>query len=78
MATVQSVVKFTSEDYRTAPEDKRYELLDGDLLLTPAQTVWIHCPSNGSLEVAHTFGRGQTLRSPLRAGFELHLEEVFA
>ena len=39
MATVQPVVKFTYEDYRTAPEDKRYELLDGDLLMTPAPTL---------------------------------------
>ena len=29
-------VKFTYVDYLNAPEDKRYELLDGDLVMTPA------------------------------------------
>ena len=183
MATVQPVFQFTYEDYRTAPPDKRYELLDGDLLVTPApnlkhqrvqlrlgrrlaqfieeralgelfiapcdvvltdtdvvqpdllfvsrerehllsggdnvrgapdlvieilspatadrdkgykralyakhgvaeywlidpatETVRIHLPRSGSLVVAHTFGREQTLRPPLLAGFELSLDDVF-
>ncbi len=29
-------IKFTYEDYVNTPEDKRYELLDGELLMTPA------------------------------------------
>jgi Uma2 family endonuclease len=29
-------VKFTYKDYMSAPEDKRYELLDGDLIVVPA------------------------------------------
>ena len=183
MATAQPVLKFTYEDYRTAPPDKSYELLDGELLMTPApnlkhqsvqvrlgrrlgqfieehalgefffapcdvvlsdtdvvqpdllfvsrerehllsngdnvrgapdlvveilspgtadrdrgykralyarhgvteywlvdpaaETVWIHCLRDGALVVAHTFGREQTLRSPLLAGFELDLDNVF-
>ena len=36
MATANPACKFTYEDYRTAPPDKRYELLDGELLLAPA------------------------------------------
>ena len=39
MATAQPVFKFTYEDYRTAPPDKRYELLDGELLLNPAPNL---------------------------------------
>ena len=184
MATAQPAFKFTYEDYRTAPPDKRYELLDGELLLTPApnlkhqrlqlrlgmrlaqfieerglgelffapcdvvlsntdvvqpdllfvsrerqyllsggdnvrgapdlvveilspgtaerdrgykrtlyarhgvkeywlvdpaaETVWIHTLRNGSLALAHTFGREQTLRSPLLAGFELDLDAIFS
>ena len=183
MATAQPVVKFTWEDYRTAPSDKRYELLDGDLLMTPAPnlrhqevqfeigtrlgdfvraralgkfffapcdvvlsdtdvvqpdllfvsrerahllsggenvqgapdlvieilspatagrdrgykrelyarhgvteywlvdpaagTVRIHRLQDGALAAAHTFGRGQPLRSPLLDGFELDLDAVF-
>ena len=36
---MQPVVKFTYEDYRTAPPDRRYELLDGDLLMVPAPNL---------------------------------------
>ena len=28
-------IKFTYEDYRNTPEDKRYELLDGELVVMP-------------------------------------------
>ena len=39
MATTEPIAKFTYEDYRTAPADKRYELLDGDLIMVPAPNV---------------------------------------
>jgi hypothetical protein len=35
MAIPNPTVKFTYEDYLNAPEDKRYELLDGDLVPIP-------------------------------------------
>jgi len=36
MATQRRVVKFTYEDYKHTPEDKRYDLIDGDLIMVPA------------------------------------------
>ena len=33
---------------------------------------------DGELAAAHTFGRNETLRSPLLAGFDLALNEVFS
>ena len=39
MATQRRVVKFTYEDYKHTPEDKRYELLGGDLIMVPAPRV---------------------------------------
>ncbi|MCY4633741.1 MAG: Uma2 family endonuclease [Acidobacteria bacterium] len=36
MAVPNPQIKFTYVDYLNAPEDKRYELLDGDLVMTPA------------------------------------------
>ena len=36
MATTQPVVKFTYEDYLATPEDERYELLDGHLIMIAA------------------------------------------
>ncbi len=42
-----------------------------------AATVWIHRQRGGVLAVRRTFGREQTLRSPLLAGLELDLDDVF-
>ena len=35
MAIPNPIIKFTYEDYLNAPEDKRYELLDGELVPIP-------------------------------------------
>ena len=32
-------IKFTVNDYMTTPDDKRYQLLDGELILAPAPTT---------------------------------------
>ena len=39
MATQRSRIKFTYEDYRHTPDDKRYELLDGELIMAPAPRI---------------------------------------
>ncbi len=39
MATAQPAVKLTYEDYCAAPADKRYELLDGELIMVPAPNL---------------------------------------
>ena len=39
MVTQRRAVKFTYEDYKHTPEDKRYELIDGDLIMVPAPKV---------------------------------------
>ena len=39
VASTQPAVKFTYEDYLTTPEDERYELLDGDLMMVPAPNL---------------------------------------
>ncbi len=41
-------------------------------------TVSIHRQRGGVLAAADTFSRGQTLRSPLLAGLELRLDDVFS
>ena len=33
-------IKFTYQDYRNAPEDKRYELLDGELVVPPSPNMF--------------------------------------
>ena len=36
MSLPDSLIKFTYQDYLNAPEERRYELLDGELLMVPA------------------------------------------
>ena len=36
MAIPNPTMKFTYEDYLNTPDDKRYELLDGELVMPPA------------------------------------------
>ncbi|MEO8348821.1 MAG: Uma2 family endonuclease [Acidobacteriota bacterium] len=38
--SVPESLRFTYEDYLLLPEDRRYEIVDGDLLLTPAPTPY--------------------------------------
>ena len=39
MATTERAVKRTYEDYCATPDDKRYELLNGDLMMVPAPNM---------------------------------------
>ncbi len=39
MLSPNPAVKFTYEDYQHTPEDKRYELLDGELIVVPAPNL---------------------------------------
>jgi Uma2 family endonuclease len=39
MATTEHAVKLTYEDYCRAPDDKRYELLNGELMMVPAPNI---------------------------------------
>ena len=39
MATTEHAVKRTYEDYCRAPDDKRYELLNGELMMVPAPNI---------------------------------------
>ena len=124
VATTQPAVKLTYEDYCATPADKRYELLDGELIMVPAphlkhqrvqlelaaqlhqfikdrslgelfipacdvllsdndvvqpvtETVRIHRLQGEILIPTRTFGREETLRSPLLSGLELHLDDIF-
>ena len=68
MATPTPAIKFTYEDYRNAPEDRRYELLDGDLVMTPAPRE-AHQRISGRLnmlllQAADRFGAGRVYAAP--------------
>ncbi len=64
-------IRFRYEDYKSLPEsmEKRYELLDGDLLMVPAPTI-THQRISRNLEVRlHEYcqqtGFGEVLHSPV-------------
>ena len=56
----------------------RYGVTEYWLVDPIAETVSIHRQRGGVLAVTDMFGRGQTLRSPLLAGLELRLDDVFS
>ena len=43
-----------------------------------AETVTIHRQQAGKLATTRTFGREETLRSPVLAGLKLHLDDIFS
>ena len=49
MVVAKPAAKLTYEDYRNTPEDERYELLDGELLMTAAPNI-AHQRVSGRLE----------------------------
>ena len=64
----ETEAKFTYADYRNAPEDKRYELLDGELVVSPAPKE-VHQRALGNLSVelklfARKRGVGRVYLSP--------------
>ena len=55
----------------------RHGVLEYWVLDPMAETVAVHRQGNGVLELTDTFGRRDTLRTPLLKGFELQLDDVF-
>lgn len=75
MSVVNPHIRFTYEDYKSLPEsmEKRYELLDGDLLVVPAPTTR-HQLVSGNLEFilrgfVRAQGLGTVLSSPVDVVF---------
>ncbi len=61
-------VRFTYHDYLQLPEDKRYEILDGDLYVCPSPTVK-HQRVSRNLQIAlwqyvRAMGSGEVLNAP--------------
>jgi Uma2 family endonuclease len=66
--TVAPSLRFTYEDYLLLPEDRRYEILDGDLFMTPAPTPYHQVVSRNLgvllLQHARRLGLGEVLFAP--------------
>ena len=80
-ATLEHVAKFTYDDYRTAPEDRRHELLDGDLVVAPAPNLKhrrVLLALAGLMDRFVKESGGETLRSPTLRGFEANPGDIFS
>lgn len=68
-------VKFTYEDYRHMPDDKRYELIEGDLFMVPSP-VTVHQRISRKLEFLLTdFVQRNTLGEVFYAPFDVVLSD---
>ncbi|PIU23934.1 MAG: restriction endonuclease [Chloroflexi bacterium CG08_land_8_20_14_0_20_45_12] len=68
-------VKFTYEDYRHMPDDKRYELLEGDLVMAPSPVEY-HQRISGNLQfLLQKFVRERNLGFVYDAPFDVVLSE---
>ena len=56
----------------------RHGVLEYWIVDPMAETVAVHRQRDGRLELAETFGRGDTLRTALLNGLQLKLDDVFA
>ncbi|MGH8654832.1 MAG: Uma2 family endonuclease [Gammaproteobacteria bacterium] len=75
MSVVNPNIRFTYEDYKSLPEsmEKRYELLDGDLLMVPAPTTYHQFVSRNLEFILHSFARTHGLGNVLYAPVDVVL-----
>src|SRR5512135_2145717 len=60
-AMKQSTVRFNYQDYLQLPEDKRYEILDGDLYVVPAPNIRHQRLLGEIFDALHHHTRGKSL-----------------
>jgi Uma2 family endonuclease len=71
--SVPAALKFTYEDYCLLPEDQRYEVVDGELLLTPAPTTLHQLAKRRLVRILEDFGESTGLGSILDAPYDVVL-----
>jgi Uma2 family endonuclease len=71
-----SALQFTYADYLLLPEEKRYELIDGDLFLTPAPTTGHQKISRNLGFLLHEFVQNGRLGEVLLAPCDVVLSEI--
>lgn len=73
---MSTVIRFTYQDYLQLPEDRRYEIVDGDLYMVPAPVPY-HQQVSGRLEFAlRKFVMEHDLGEVLHAPCDLLLSET--
>ena len=68
-------IKFTVDDYMTTPDDKRFQLLDGELILAPSPTSKHQAISLALSSALHQFVRQNGLGIVRYAPLDVFLSE---
>ncbi len=76
MINADTAVKLTYADYRQTPDDERYELLDGDLIMTPAPNTGHQTAVSDLSALLNQFVKIQRLGRVLVAPFDVVLSDV--
>jgi Uma2 family endonuclease len=67
--------KYTYEDYLKTPEDKRYELIEGELLMTPSPVTRHQRISGRLFAQIFTYVNEHNLGEVFAAPFDVHLDD---
>ena len=76
MAQARPTAKLTYADYCETPDDERWELLDGELIMAPSPTTAHQMVSRNLLVLLHSFVDQRGLGTVLHAPFDVVLSDV--
>ncbi len=76
MATTEHAVKLTYDDYCRTPDDQRYELLSGELMMVPAPNTKHQLVQGRLLRELSRFAEGHGLGKVFGAPFEVVLSDT--
>ena len=74
--TASTALRFTYQDYLLLPEDRRYEVIDGDLFMTPAPTPYHQLVSKRIERLIDDFVEQNRLGLVLQAPCDVVLSET--
>ncbi len=73
--SVPAALKFTYEDYALLPEDRRYEVIDGELFATPAPTTLHQLAKRRLVRILEDFSEATGTGSILDAPYDVVLSK---
>ena len=73
--SVPAALKFTYEDYALLPEDRRYEVIDGELFVTPAPTTLHQLAKRRLVRILEDFSEATGTGSILDAPYDVVLSK---
>ncbi len=75
MQTILEKKRYTYEDYLKTPDDKRYELIEGELIMTPSPRTWHQRISRNIEYKLMQFVEDHDLGEVFDAPYDVHLDD---